>query len=100
MESSGIYIMTNKTVLDLKDYPDIELDDFIEWFTHKYFKRVTLNNDLNWYKDKYDVQIWFTRDWENKTFSMELKLEDVTDHPEDPYLEEQLNEIKERKNSK
>ena len=92
--------MTNKTVLDLKDYPDIELDDFIEWFTDKYFKKVILNNDINWYKDKYDVEIWFTRDWENKTFSMELKLEDVTDHPEDPYLEEQLNEIKERKNSK
>lgn len=90
MDSSGIRIMTNKTVLDLKDYPDIELDDFIEWFTSKYFKRVTLNNDLNWYKDKYDVQIWFTRDWENKTFSMELKLEDVTDYPPNPRLEEQL----------
>lgn len=86
--------MNNETVLDLKDYPDIDLNEFIEWFKDKYFKEVIINNDINWYKGKYDVEMWFHRDWENKKFSIELKLVDVTDYPEDPHLEELLNQLK------
>lgn len=82
----------NKTILDFKDYPDIDLRGFVEWFKKKYFKQVTLNNDTDWYLDKYDVEIWFHEDIENNQFSLELKLVDVTDHPLNPELDRMITE--------
>ena len=85
--------MNNETVLDLKDYPDIDLNEFIEWFKDKYFKEVIINNDINWYKGKYDVEMWFHRDWENKKFSIELKLVDISKLPSDPHTEELIKQL-------
>ena len=82
----------NKTILDFKDYPDIDLRGFVEWFKKKYFKQVTLNNDTDWYLDKYDVETWFHEDIENNQFSLELKLVDVTDHPLNPELDRMITE--------
>ena len=90
-------IKQNTTVLDLNDYPDIDLAEFSDWFENKFFKTVIINNDINWYKGKYDVEIWFYRDWENKKLSIELKLVDVTDYPSDPCLEELLKELEDDK---
>lgn len=85
----------NKTVLDFNEYQDIDLEEFITWLKEKYFKRIIINNDRNWYKNKYDVDWLFYRDYENKKLSIELKLVDVTDYPPDPCIEELLKELEE-----
>ena len=66
----------DKAVLDLSQFDDIDLDDFIEWFTMKYINKeyITGYGGLDWYKDKYDVDIWFHRDKENKKFSVWFEL--------------------------
>lgn len=75
--------LENITVLDFNDYPDIDLREFAEWFRNKFFKDITVNLDTDWYNGKYDVEIWFHEDTDNNQFSIELKLNDVTDISEE-----------------
>ena len=84
----------NKTVLDFKDYPDIDIFEFSDWFEEKFLKIVIGNNDINWYNGKYDVDVIVHRDWENRKFSLELQLVDVTDYTPDPHLEEIIKQLK------
>lgn len=86
-------IKQNTTIIDLNDYPDIDLNEFIDWFENKFFKTVIINNDTNWFNNKYDVNIIVHRDFFHNKFGFELELVDVTDYPPNPCLEELLKEI-------
>ena len=74
--SKAIASKRSKVILDLSQFDDIDLDDFIEWFMAKYINKEHIKGygGLDWYKDKYDVDIWFHRDKENKKFSVWFEL--------------------------
>lgn len=86
----------NKTVLDFNEYQDIDLREFRKWFDNKFFSKLLLANKgedaFNYFNGKYDVEWWFHEDTDNNQFSIELKLVDVTDHPEDPELDKLIEE--------
>ena len=88
-------IKQNTTVIDLNDYPDIDLNEFLDWFENKFFKTVIINNDTNWFNGRYDVNIIVHRDFFHNKLGLELELVDVTDYPPDTHLEEQLKKLKE-----
>lgn len=89
----------NETVLDLNDYPDIKLRELARWFEKKYFKPVEDISTTPLFMGKYDVEIWFHQDTENNQYSLELKLEDYSEKPIDPALQEALDDIKKRRES-
>ena len=62
---------------------------------HVYGKGYSINKGedaFNYFNGKYDVEWWFHEDTDNNQFSIELKLVDVTDHPEDPELDKLIEE--------
>lgn len=90
----------NKTILDFKDYPDINLREFAEWFEKKYFKPVDKISTTPLFMGKYDGEIWFHQDMENNQYSIELKLTDYSKIPDEPALQEALDDIIKRKENK
>lgn len=64
----------NKIIFDLNKYPDIDLDEFIEWFEKNYFKPFGEISAAPLFMDKYEVVLYFHRDKENNKYSITAKI--------------------------
>ena len=94
------HFMNNETVLDLKDYPDIDMREFRDWFDKSFVEplmEADKKNPLNRFNDKYEV-IWnFRVDPDNRQYAIYLELYDWSKHPPDPHTKELFQQLLEQK---
>ncbi|WP_405285987.1 hypothetical protein [Methanobrevibacter sp.] len=87
--------MNNETVLDLKDYPDIDMVEFRDWFDKSFVEplmEADKKNPLNRFMDKYSVEWNFRVDHDNRQYAICLELDDWSKHPTDKHTEKIVNE--------
>lgn len=69
--------MTGSIVLRLGGYPEIDVWEFRDWFLKSYFKIPPKNDTM--YLDKFDVDISFTVDEDDKIITIGMDLVDYSE---------------------
>ena len=85
----------NETVLDLNDYPDIDMVEFRDWFDKSFVEplmEADKKNPLNRFLDKYSVEWYFRVDHDNRQYAIRLELDDWSKHPTDKHTEKIVKE--------